>query len=499
MKLKGVLDFSLGNFLCLRGFAAMGELCDNSEPDPSYQRKHRPSHQDEMVKFLKDGEYTFFPELILSLSLEDCGLSLDEVDAFYTNVRGGTGFPQRNLGRLTVSCFVNASAKGEDRRAKRYHKTATIGFKDNDIKIHRIDGNHRLLAAGKCDDTVKGYNSPYCLMLFRNNEEALRFSTALFHNINYKQMPLTMEENLKIILDDTNIFPDDKLKEHEFFGWPYYHARKLHGNLDLGLLPNIAPFLNDEPRTFLLHQFEFLSLHGVLNDNENAIRRFKDALVRINSLFDAAPALKESSNHGLLAALVYYELKKGAPISSFVNWVVSNQLHLIKGSTSGDLIAIFDKILTSRRRTIFVSMAFRNETKETYLTIQKVVKQINEKHKLDIKLREIRIDQFNKGHSYTINDEILKVIEGTGLLIADLTFGNRNVYHEIGYLMGLNQGKGLGQENFIFIADQKTRGEELESDIGFNLKPWQQLRFESTRQLEVALTASIEHYYNLSS
>ena len=29
------------------------------------------------------------------------------------------------------------------------------------------------------------------------------------------------------------------------------------------------------------------------------------------------------------------------------------------------------------------------------------------------------------------------MIEGSGLLIADLTFGNRNVYHEIGYLMGL--------------------------------------------------------------
>jgi hypothetical protein len=70
-------------------------------------------------------------------------------------------------------------------------------------------------------------------------------------------------------------------------------------------------------------------------------------------------------------------------------------------------------------------------------------------------LRGIRIDHFNKGHSYTINDEILKVIEGTGLLIADLTFGNRNVYHEIGYLMGLNQGKGLLQENFILIADKR--------------------------------------------
>lgn len=144
-----------------------------------------------------------------------------------------------------------------------------------------------------------------------------------------------------------------------------------------------------------------------------------------------------------------------------------------------------------------ISMAFRDETQETFETIKKTVRQINDKHQLDIRLREIRIDQFNKGHSYTIDDEILRVIEGCGLLIADLTFGNRNVYHEIGYLMGLNRGKGLAQENYILIADKKTRGAELESDIGFNLKSWQQLRFDSTRQLEEGLTASIEIFYGL--
>ena len=162
---------------------------------------------------------------------------------------------------------------------------------------------------------------------------------------------------------------------------------------------------------------------------------------------------------------------------------------------------MFESVLTARHREIFVSMAFRDETKETYKTIKKTVDQINDKHKLYIRLREIRIDQFNKGHSYTIDDEILELIEGSGLLIADLTFGNRNVYHEIGYLMGLNRGKGsekgVEQDNFILIADKQARGDELESDIGFNLRNWQQLRFESTRQLEEALTKSLEIYYGL--
>lgn len=55
-----------------------------------------------------------------------------------------------------------------------------------------------------------------------------------------------------------------------------------------------------------------------------------------------------------------------------------------------------------------------------------------------------------------------------------------------------------GHLQLIASADKKTRGPELESDIGFNLKSWQQLRFDSTRQLEEALTESIEIFYGLS-
>jgi hypothetical protein len=217
-----------------------------------------------------------------------------------------------------------------------------------------------------------------------------------------------------------------------------------------------------------------------------------------------------------LTAFVYFALKNdGRQLPAFTHWIESNRIDRLTPATTtrglgyhyhlgrtqavdaASLVDVFESVLTARQRQIFISMAFREETKETFETIKKTVRQINERHQLDIRLREIRIDQFNKGHSYTIDDEILKVIEGCGLLIADLTFGNRNVYHEIGYLMGLNRGKGQGQDNFILIADQKTRGAELESDIGFNLKSWQQLRFESTRQLEEALTESIEIFYGL--
>lgn len=114
---------------------------------------------------------------------------------------------------------------------------------------------------------------------------------------------------------------------------------------------------------------------------------------------------------------------------------------------------------------------------------------------MDLALRPIRIDRVSKGHSYTIDSEILSVIDGSGLLIADLTQGNKNVYHEVGFMMGLNKGRGGEQNNFILIADQsKLSGDK---DIGFNLRAWQQLRFPDTLELVKMLIDALEQFYRL--
>ncbi len=89
MKLKGVLDFSLGNFLCLRGFARMGDLYNFSEPDLSFQRDLLKLHEKEMVAFLREGEFLFFPEVILSTTLSPDEGNMEEVTRLFESVRQG--------------------------------------------------------------------------------------------------------------------------------------------------------------------------------------------------------------------------------------------------------------------------------------------------------------------------------------------------------------------------------------------------------------------------
>lgn len=498
MKLKGILDFSLGNFLCLRGFAPMGDLYDISMADPSFQRDLLKAHEKEMVAFLSEGEFLFFPEIILATTLSPEETDNESVRLLYENVRAGKSFANFKFPNYRIACKVQRTKSRVESRVYDVLQTGTVELNTNiTAKFSRIDGNHRLSATPK-ERKFRAHNTPFCLLLFRNSQEAAKFSRALFHNINYKSVPLTMEQNLALILDDTRLFPDEKLKEPEPFGWPYYHARKLHGKLDLDLLPNLAPFLKDEPRTFLLRQFEFLIKRGVLNDNENAIRRFKKALVKVNSLFGTWPALKESTNRGLLAALVYYELKKDTPVASFVRWVLNNHIHLIKDSGAADLIAIFDKVLDSRKRTIFVSMPFcKPETNYHYAIIERVAKEVSDAYNLKPALKVERVDWFHDGTSYDINDKIIEMISDCGILIGNLTYCNPNVYHEIGFVMGKAKAEGKDVADMLLFLDESVP-DNKDKFVGFNLRSIKQLRFTDPEiQFARMLKENLERSFKL--
>lgn len=180
-------------------------------------------------------------------------------------------------------------------------------------------------------------------------------------------------------------------------------------------------------------------------------------------------------------------------LNLFINWLIENKMTTLDKIEPNSLIEIYEKIKESKSKQIFISMQFDKESKPRYEAIKEAVKEVNYRHNLEIKLREIRIDEFNQGHSYKIDDQILKLIDDSGLLIADLTSKNINVYHELGFLMGLNQGKKKSQENFILLEDNNLDN----SNVGFNISAFQQLRFNDTLDLKNKLINSLEEYYNL--
>jgi hypothetical protein len=78
---RGVIETAFENFVCLRGFATLGDLIDVSEPDKSYQRPLIDGRADELGEYLERGEYKFFPEVVLSANFNDTK-DLDAVRVF---------------------------------------------------------------------------------------------------------------------------------------------------------------------------------------------------------------------------------------------------------------------------------------------------------------------------------------------------------------------------------------------------------------------------------
>ena len=97
MVLRGVIEASFGNFLCLRGFAKLGELADVSIADESYQREVDTVHRDDITAFYESGQYLFFPELILGVSFSALGLDEVKFMELYEAIKVGSSVAFLNL------------------------------------------------------------------------------------------------------------------------------------------------------------------------------------------------------------------------------------------------------------------------------------------------------------------------------------------------------------------------------------------------------------------
>lgn len=521
MILRGILDRSLSRQLTIRGFAPIQELARISKADYSYQRDPIKKQEKTITTFLEEEEYLFFPEVILSYKLKkDFALSKLDTELRPIAEIETKGKFKSNIDKTIVKVKTIDYKNSTDIRGKESIKAVEIELDDEILReaikkkkqpFNRVDGNHRLRAAEESNSSkVAKMNVPFCIILSEEihteidtekgtvkkiDDKGEKFEKVVFHNINTKTIPLTSEENLRVILDDEKNFQDEELNDK--FGWEYYAIRQVFKNIPENI-KDVYPFLGkkflEQPRTLSKHIVKLLVDNNEIN-KKTYVKTIISALENVNHIFGNYEELKKKNDISIVVAMLYIAIAKKGNLDLFVHWILNNHINDLEDLNPSSLVDIYKKIREIREKQIFVSMQFDEDTKPHYEAIKKSVEEINQEHNLDIKLREIRIDNFNRGYSYKIDDEILRLIEESGLLIADLSAKNVNVYQELGYLMGLNHGRGLKQKNFILIkkVDKSSKG----SDIGFNIRPFQQLRFKDSLALVRMLKGAIKEYYEL--
>lgn len=422
MILKGILGNSLNGQLCLRGFAIIKDLARVSKADYTYQRN--PIDRSDISDFLEKQSYLFFPEIILGYKLIPIKPSETPLQLIQEGKKART-----TNGTFSVKKIANESEK---------FVTIEIDETKDPKPFSRIDGNHRLLAAEKSENPkVANMTAPFCLLLGPNTIDFDKATKVFFYNINTKTIPLTSEENLKVLIDDEKNFPNDELQD--IFGGEYpIKTRELIQQAKPDIFSNIQHILRENYRTYYNGIFKYL----LDNDEnpDNVVEKVLNSLQAVNTLYGSEPKLKSNESIGILTAFLYYHVKdESAKFELFKNWILNNQIFKVEEISADSIIKIFDEIVSSEIK-VFVAMPYWNGAASIvrdYNTIyENSVNKIREEYKLNISVYPI---MENKGSTKDLIQDIINKIKNCKIFIADTTDNNPNVMYETGWARALNK------------------------------------------------------------
>ena len=447
-KLSGILEFSMGNFLCLRGYADYKYLSSISKENEDVQRELIEEHKGEMAAFLNSGEYRFFPEIVLSVSLLT-GDNFEEVSAFLTAVNNKTKWSKK-LGDIDISIFNHEA--GDNNRI------AHITFDETKIKLNRIDGNHRLSAAS---DVTSNFKVPFCLILCQTPNEENCYSRAIFHNINAKQIPLSLEENLKVILGSPEVFSDEKLKSDPSFGWKYYLARKTINKLDFTYFSTINSYISEYKFSFFVELFGFLLKNQSVEENDSAITKVKTQLVEVERALVESEITATTTNIAVIGALAYYKLTNKSKYRGFLSWIKKNNIGNVEKLHIDDVINLYDEIYEHVPKKVFLARWYpsaENDGNDEFRKAESRISAIKEiVQQLNLELTDLGTRETG---TFDIRDVMYHDIRECDIFIADLSGARHNVMIEVGYAL-----KHVKTSRMLFYFQSSDKCQSVPFDV----------------------------------
>ena len=601
-KLEGIIYKTFDHYVVLRGFAAIKDLAQISHRPESYQRNADREHKKSIIQFLASGEYKYCPEITLACRV-----------ANYTEFAKNIGIDNA-VDRDDAQFVPGLKVLSERLPYEGYRARHANLTKNANDELVRVDGNHRLEIFDENNEALwdeakadkhelEKLIVPFTV-IFSEKEFGDKFEAGIFHNINFKQLPLRQEASLRII-HDIGAFDNKEslgkeyplaldlievVKTGQFNAIPwlsvvddisksYYRttclsiARLLISQKetlylqrkecvldlkktrrDISSIQNEIDTLEetvkakfDEIQELELNQTGFeemvtykklkleisqiqeqlklkqnnhISLEYKITHLEykaTNLRRYLKSCENTSIISEALTLLvgvyrsfsqEAHGNIAFLCALVYYTILDKMQMQSFIDWAERNGINKIiepddlSKDSAVNLIMMFEQIYQAKKNEIFISMQFGDSQSELiYEKITRAIERFNEKHKsIRLNATPIRIDRTVESSTFSIQDRILEAIKSCSLIIADLSSSNINVYHEIGYAMGVAESHNM-IPNMILLYKEDTNYNREKKDIdkfvGFNLRNLSQLRFKDYKQLVDGLVDRLEKHYGV--
>lgn len=498
-KITGIIEYCYGGIPIVRGYCSYKTLIKHSRAHEAYQRTAENKHVEEIKEFISKASYKFMPEVILSYDYKGIFQShqfqrlLEENE--YLN-------PVQYLINAQKSTFLNdaeqfVALKRVNCSTKEF-KIIQFEFEEphlDEIIFNRIDGNHRLQAL----ENIEGndFQIPFCIVLLNGNsdlalKEREKTEMEIFHNINSKAKPLTPIEQYR------GLFGLFSVAELDTYGKEFSLTKAFltkHGGLRFS---NIANFMVDSA-DLILYCIKFFLDKGLEVTEDDIV----DILSKLeHTYFAENEVIRSCQSKFAIVPYVFYCYEGGkqtnAKLSAYNTWFIKNKLYNVKDIDPASIIDVFNSIFEIRTKQVFVAMPFKPELDFVYDAICDTVVKINRENGTDL-LQPIRIDKQIVGFSYDIVNEILENIQNAGLLIADLTEQNANVYYEVGYAQGLIKAKIGNTAEVLYLISNPDKPDEPFATAKFDVQHYKMIPYKNdgngVNELKANLEKELKTFY----
>ena len=510
----GIIDNCYNSFYVFRGFAEADLLIKYSEPYNAYQRNLEDKHVEDIANFILAGENVYTPEIILAYSISDW------FDQAVNPVFSGGMIHSGSIGPLdflTGKCNHLLPERTRIILKDKYHISFTklyshlgnVSFarcslpEDMEMKpFRRIDGNHRLDAMSLIQDKKAAYVVPFCIIFLtddyynasHDNNKTARIEMEIFHNINSKARPLTPLEQYK------GLFGILSTEELARYGIEFSLTKSYLEKHSASRFKNIKAFLN-EIMDIVLYCFKFFLDHGCSISEDDLFDIFSELE---HTYFAENACIRNCKSRFAIVPYVYYcmegEKQKNAKLTAYNTWFIKNRLYDVNDIDPASMIDVFNSIYDIRKKQIFVAMPFKPDLDFVFNAICETVSKINRENDTDL-LEPIRIDKQVVGFSYNIVNEILEKIKNAGLLIADLTDHNANVYYEVGYAQGLIKAKVGNSAEVLYLISNPENPDEPFAEAQFDVQHYKMIPYKNigngVTKLKDDLERELKAFYNI--
>lgn len=452
------------NYHIAKGYLTFNQLANFDIFSDEYQRDINQEHEDKILEYLKKDYYRYLPDIVIvirdnDLRFDRTRILLDKKDLRISRLKS------YNLMRLQI-------------KTKEGYKQCKI-----------VDGNHRLSAIKKLlknSENTFGENHMGVTFILAD-DNSIKDELALFYYLNSKSKPLLPKDYLS-----KTIVEFEKADELKDIDWWLYVFRESNDKL----LDILKEYKGKLEKDVIAKACSYLAKNIQNEDGLNNFFAFLRDVVEKGNLKGILERFDELEQLAELICIIFFLYNKNYEnskpeneIKYFCEWLLEDA-KLEKFQDFENLFKVYVNTYIPKSFKIFIAMEFKGKD-HILNAIETAIQEVNDEkfaNNPPLHIDHLRIDKLNKGTTFKIIDEILRQIEHRGLMIADISRKNANVYFEVGYMMALCRAKGIDNQIILLINENNK-------EVGFDLSGYQQVRYKDEGDLKEKLKDQLNEYY----